>query len=117
MLTFISLYHLPRTVVGLKIDWEDIDAVSKITGAINFLTKGCSCKKDVQPTIVAAERNLATVDLAANVKAVEIYQHHHNMLLAVEIRKQAKKKTTVLTMTMTQVKIALKNMKTYKLKW
>ena len=27
------------------IDWEDTEVMSKIRGTINFLTKGCSCKK------------------------------------------------------------------------
>ena len=41
---------------GYEIDWEDNHVISKITGTIKFLTKGCSCKKGCATNICGCKK-------------------------------------------------------------
>ena len=55
------------------IDWEDVEVATKIRGAITFLMKGCSCKKDVLPTTVVVRKNSIIVDPGVSDKVALTY--------------------------------------------
>ena len=56
------------TTVHYKFDWDSSKIQTTVQETINFLIKGCSCKKDCKINSAAAERTGANVALRANVK-------------------------------------------------
>ena len=52
-----------------EVDWDCSNFQSTVQETIDFLTKGCSCKKDVKKNNIAVKRMAVSVVLGANVKA------------------------------------------------
>lgn len=63
-------------------DWDCSNFQTTVQETINFLMKGCSCKKDVKQNNVVAERMDANVALGANAKDVQTCQLLQTLAIA-----------------------------------
>jgi len=71
-----------KTNDGYAIDWEAPEVQSKVQHSIDFLTKGCSCKKGAKLPIVGVGKRKGTVGQGACVMGVQTCSQLNVMVTA-----------------------------------